>query len=83
MRQAQVLVHGFSRDNIRLSVHSYFTDERHKLDVATDDVMAAEELHTQGGGLVYGATHKRVETLAERLSSRGALRHPLPRRSPR
>jgi ATP-dependent DNA helicase RecQ len=69
MRQPQVLVHGFGRDNIRLSVHSYFTDERHKLEVVTADVI--EAVHTRGRGIVYGATHRAVETLAERLSSRG------------
>ena len=69
MREPRVLVHGFSRDNISLSVHSYFTDERHKLEVVTADVI--EAVHARGRGIVYGATHKAVETMAERLSSRG------------
>jgi ATP-dependent DNA helicase RecQ len=69
MRKPEVLVRGFARENIRLSVHSYFTDERHKLEVVTDDVI--EAVRTRGHGIVYGATRKRVETLAEGLSSRG------------
>jgi ATP-dependent DNA helicase RecQ len=69
MRDPAVMIRGFSRPNLHLSVHSYFTDEAHKLEVIGDDVM--EAAHHQGHGIVYGATHKRVEELASEWRSRG------------
>jgi ATP-dependent DNA helicase RecQ len=69
MREPAVLVRGFDRPNIHLAVHSNFTDENHKLDVLSDDVVdAARRL---GHGIVYGATHKRVENLAAAWSELG------------
>jgi ATP-dependent DNA helicase RecQ len=66
MQDPAVLVRGFDRTNIHLAVHSYFTDEQHKVEVVTDDVV--EAVKRLGHGIVYGATHQRVEELAARLS---------------
>jgi ATP-dependent DNA helicase RecQ len=69
MRDPAVRVCGFHRPNIDLGVHSYFTGEDHKLEVLGHDVLdAARQL---GHGIVYGATHKRVETLAAAWSGVG------------
>ena len=69
MRDPAVTVCDFHRPNIDLAVHAYFTDERHKLEVLSDDVVdAARRL---GHGIVYGATHKRVENLAARWTDAG------------
>jgi ATP-dependent DNA helicase RecQ len=67
MRDPAVFVHGFARPNIHLAVHSYFTDEDHKQDVLRRDVAAAVE--GRGRGIVYAATHHRVETLAAAFAS--------------
>jgi ATP-dependent DNA helicase RecQ len=69
MRDPAVLVRGFSRDNIGLAVHGYFTSESHKLEVLQDNVI--EAVRGGGHGIVYGATHHRVETVAANLSARG------------
>lgn len=69
MHDPTVVVGGFARANIDLGVHSYFTDEAHKLEVIVSDVM--EAARHQGHGIVYGATHKRVETLAAECSRLG------------
>jgi ATP-dependent DNA helicase RecQ len=69
MRDPSVMIRGFARPNIHLAVHSYFTDEAHKLEVIGHDVM--EAAGNKGHGIVYGATHKRVETLAKQWRSRG------------
>jgi ATP-dependent DNA helicase RecQ len=69
MRNPAVLVRGFSRDNIGLAVHDYFTGERHKLEVLQDSVI--EAVRDRGHGIVYGATHHRVETVAANLSGQG------------
>ncbi len=69
MRDPAVLVRGFSRDNIDLAVHGYFTGESHKLEVLRDDVI--EAVRGRGHGIVYGATHHRVETVAANLSAHG------------
>jgi ATP-dependent DNA helicase RecQ len=69
MRDPAVVVRGFGRPNIELAVHSYFTDEDHKLEVLTDDVVAA--VRERGHGIVYGATRKRVEGLAADFERRG------------
>jgi ATP-dependent DNA helicase RecQ len=68
MRDPAVLVRGFARPNIRLAVHSYFTDEEHKQDALKRDVATAVE--DRGRGIVYAATHHRVEALAEAIRSR-------------
>jgi ATP-dependent DNA helicase RecQ len=62
MRDPAVIVRAFGRPNIDLGVHSYFTDDTHKTQVLGDDVVQA--VRNQGRGIVYAATHKRVETLA-------------------
>jgi ATP-dependent DNA helicase RecQ len=69
LRDPAVVVRGFGRSNIELGAHSYFTDDAHKVEVLTDDVVAA--VREQGHGIVYGATHRRVEDLAARLQQRG------------
>jgi ATP-dependent DNA helicase RecQ len=69
LHQPQVLVRGFGRPNIRLAVHSYFIDDQHKLEVVCGDVV--EAVRQRGHGIVYAATHNRVEILATRLSSTG------------
>lgn len=69
LRDPMVLVRGFGRPNIHLAVHSYFTDEDHKLEVLTGDVIDA--VHTAGAGIVYGATRHRVESLAAEIVKRG------------
>jgi ATP-dependent DNA helicase RecQ len=68
MRDPAVMIRGFSRPNLHLSVHSYFTNEAHKLEVIGDDVM--EAARHEGHGIVYGATHKRVEDLASQWRGR-------------
>jgi ATP-dependent DNA helicase RecQ len=68
MRDPAVLVRGFARPNIHLAVHSYFTDDEHKHDVLKRDVAAAVE--GRGRGIVYAATHHRVEALAATMASR-------------
>ena len=69
MRDPAVLVRGFSRDNIGLAVHGYFIDEGHKLEVLQENV--TEAVRDRGHGIVYGATHHRVETLAAKLVAQG------------
>ncbi len=69
MQDPTIMIGGFARANIDLAVHSYFTDEAHKLDVIVNDV--TEAARHQGHGIVYGATHKRVETLAAECSRLG------------
>ena len=69
MTRPTVVVRGFGRPNIDLAVHSYFTDDAHKVEVLTDDVVRAAE--QEGRGIVYAATHHRVEALAERFERRG------------
>jgi ATP-dependent DNA helicase RecQ len=69
LREPEVLVRGFSRPNIRLAVHSYFIDDKHKLEVVGRDV--AEAVRSRGQGIVYAATHNRVGILASRLSRTG------------
>jgi ATP-dependent DNA helicase RecQ len=69
LRDPAVVVRGFGRSNIELAAHSYFTDDAHKVEVLTDDVVAA--VRGQGHGIVYGATHRRVESLAAAFQQRG------------
>ncbi len=74
LREPEVLVRGFERPNIRLAVHSYFIDDNHKLEVVSSDV--TEAVRSRGHGIVYAATHNRVETLASRLSAPGLHAEP-------
>ncbi len=69
MRDPVMVVRAFERTNIDLGVHSYFTDDAHKVEVLVDDVVRASA--ENGRGIVYGATRKRVETLAATLHDRG------------
>ena len=69
MRTPAVLVRGFNRDNISLAVHGYFTDETHKLEVLQENVI--DSVRDRGPGIVYGATHHRVETVAANLLAQG------------
>jgi ATP-dependent DNA helicase RecQ len=69
MHDPAVMVRGFGRPNIDLSVHTYFTDDAHKTHVLTEDVVDA--IRNQGHGIVYAATHKRVEALAAAWTRRG------------
>ncbi len=69
MTRPEQVIRGFGRANIDLAVHSYFTDDAHKVDVLTEDAVRAVE--SEGHGIVYGATHHRVEALAERFERRG------------
>jgi ATP-dependent DNA helicase RecQ len=69
MRKPAVLVRGFNRDNISLAVHGYFTDESHKLEVLQENVI--EAVRDRGPGIVYGATHHRVESVAANLLAQG------------
>jgi ATP-dependent DNA helicase RecQ len=69
MQEPAVLVRGFGRENIHLAVHAYFTDDGHKLEVLSRDV--TEKVRSAGRGIVYAATHQRVEALATTMSSLG------------
>jgi ATP-dependent DNA helicase RecQ len=68
MRDPAVTVRGFSRPNISLALHSYFSDDAQKVAVIGDDVVQAAR--SEGHGIVYGATHKRVEALASQWRGR-------------
>ena len=65
MRDPFVLVRGYDRPNLRLSVRSFPSEEAKRRDLL-DAVAAA-----QGAGIVYVATQKRAERLAEELAERG------------
>jgi len=60
-----VIVRGFDRPNLHLAVQS-FHSEKEKLDAVVDGVLAAEP-----PGIVYVATRRGSEKLAERLSAGG------------
>jgi ATP-dependent DNA helicase RecQ len=65
MRDAHTLVRGFDRPNIWLGVEMYH-DEASKRRALLDRVAEAE-----APGIVYAATRKRAEALAEALRTRG------------
>jgi ATP-dependent DNA helicase RecQ len=65
MRDAEVVVRGFDRPNIHLSVES-FLEERHKRKALLD---ACRD--TPGPGIVYAATRKAAEELADELREVG------------
>src|SRR5215210_7019906 len=65
LRDPEIVVRGFDRPNIDLAVER-FHDERHKDEALLDAVGAAAK-----PGIVYAATRKRTEELAEALAERG------------
>ncbi|WP_315889759.1 RecQ family ATP-dependent DNA helicase [Kovacikia minuta] len=65
MQQASVIVQGFDRPNIWLSVNR-FEDEDEKQESLVAQVVDAEK-----PGIVYVATRKRTEELAQRLEEQG------------
>jgi ATP-dependent DNA helicase RecQ len=65
MRDAALVVRGFDRPNIHLAVHR-FHDEEEKLRALVDDVAAGDR-----PALVYTATRKRAEELADRFVDAG------------
>jgi ATP-dependent DNA helicase RecQ len=65
LRDPAVLVRGFNRENIRLSVES-FRDERRKREALLERVAEAAK-----PGIVYCATRKTTEEVAEELRERG------------
>jgi ATP-dependent DNA helicase RecQ len=65
MREPALVVRGFDRPNIQLSVHTFHDDEQ-KLRALVTDVEAGAK-----PALVYTATRKRTEALAERLEDAG------------
>jgi ATP-dependent DNA helicase RecQ len=66
LRDPAVVVRGFDRPNIHLAVER-FSDAKAKDDALAERVRAAGG----GAGIVYGATRKRTEALAERLAGAG------------
>ncbi|MGH2448159.1 MAG: RecQ family ATP-dependent DNA helicase [Chloroflexota bacterium] len=66
MKDPKVISSGFDRPNIFLSVEK-FQDESAKREAVFDRVTAAEK-----PGIVYAATHRHVEELAENLRKTGA-----------
>jgi ATP-dependent DNA helicase RecQ len=70
MRDARVLTHGFDRPNIHLAVRRH-ESEAEKLAAVLDDVAALT-----GPGLLYVATRRATEVLAERLRDRGIAARP-------
>jgi ATP-dependent DNA helicase RecQ len=69
MREAEVVVAGFDRPEIRLEVDHY-ADAYAKHQGVLDRVLA-EIGEGRGPGIVYSATRKGTETLAEELTERG------------
>lgn len=65
MRDPEVVVRGFDRPNIHLSVRSYL-EERHKREALMEACV-----ETPGPGIVYAATRKSAEELADELRERG------------
>ncbi len=69
MRDPEIVVAGFDRPEIRLEVDHY-ADAYGKHQGVLDRVLA-EIGDGRGPGIVYSATRKRTETLAEELTDRG------------
>jgi ATP-dependent DNA helicase RecQ len=65
LRDAEVVVRGFDRENLDLAVER-FHDARRKDEALLDAVAAADK-----PGIVYAATRKRTEELAAALAGRG------------
>jgi len=69
MHDPAIMIRGFARPNIKLAVHSYFTDEAHKLRSSADDVMSAAG--KEGPRIVYGARTNAWRRWRSTWSSRG------------
>ncbi|HEX8645638.1 MAG TPA: ATP-dependent DNA helicase RecQ [Thermoleophilaceae bacterium] len=65
MRDANVIVRGFDRPNIRLSVETFRDEERKRRAL----MEACEE--AGGPGIVYAATRRTAEEIAQELTARG------------
>lgn len=65
MREPQVFVRGFDRPNIRLAVESFRREE------AKRTHLLAEVEQTRGAGIVYVATHRHADEIADALAERG------------
>lgn len=65
MENPALVVQGFDRPNLWLAVERY-NDDAEKLEVLCDRV-----LHTEKPGIVYAATRKRTEEIAQRLEDLG------------
>ena len=70
LRDPAVIVRGFERPNLRLRVESFFEATAEEKDAAVLDC-AAQLATDDGAGIVYVATQKRSEQLADALTSRG------------
>ena len=70
LRDPEVVVRGFDRPNLRLSAQ-HFHEER-----AKDEALLALAVEAPKPGLVYAATRRRAEELAEALRGRGVEAHP-------
>jgi ATP-dependent DNA helicase RecQ len=66
MEDAEVIVRGFDRPNIRLAVERHHDDER-----KTRAMLDWVEAHAPGPGIVYAVTQRDTEDLAEALVARG------------
>ncbi len=65
MRDARVFVRGFDRPNIRLEVEAFKREEAKRA-----HLLAAVE-QTRGAGIVYVATHRHADEIAQALTERG------------
>jgi ATP-dependent DNA helicase RecQ len=65
MREARVIVHGFDRPNLELAVEP-FRDEEEKR-----EALLATVLETEKPGIIYTATRRHTEELAEVLKAQG------------
>jgi ATP-dependent DNA helicase RecQ len=70
MHDARVLTHGFDRENIHLAVRRH-EEEDEKIAAVLDDVVGLDK-----PGLLYVATRKGTEVLAERLRDLGVSAEP-------
>ena len=68
LSRPQLIVHGFARDNLTLRVIP-LRRQRHKLDLLLRLTRSLDS--GSGGGIVYAATRKRVDKVAQALSATG------------
>jgi ATP-dependent DNA helicase RecQ len=74
MRDAQVVVAGFDRPEIRLEVDQYA--DAHGMEQRVLDRVLAEIGEGRGPGIVYSATRRGTEEIAEQLVDRGLRARP-------